>query len=281
MRIAVITHPLDMRLRSAFGGRLLLSRPFYQLDAILRAGRSRGLRWFFTDPGQPFRPADAAILHVDMSLIPQDYLDLAARYPVTVNGRVADIRKRHVSQNLLRPGDDWAGPVLVKSDLNAGGGSEGFQARRLAQRSGQPLPVAPRAQYRVLDSLRDVPDAVWSDPALVVERFLPERRGAAHVLRIWSFLGDYERCTWYSANETIVKARHILDFGPSEVPEELRRQRERLGFDYGKFDFAIGPQGPVLFDANRTPAFLRKRPDLMRQAGDSMSAALIRLIRGA
>ena len=273
MRIAVITHPGDRRLRTWMGGRIARSRPFYQLDAILMAGQARGLRWVFTDPGQRFQAADAAILHVDMSLIPQDYLDLAAVYPRTINGTVSDIRKRHVSRNLVGRDDPWPGPVLVKSDLNCGGKPEA----RLARRAGQPLSSSV-PDYQLFDHIAAVPDAVWTDPTRVVERYLPERRGAMNVLRVWSFLGDYERCTWYSAPETIVKGHNIVEFGPSEVPEVLRAERRRLGFDYGKFDFAIGPEGPVLYDANRTPAYLSTRPDLMREAGDRMSAALIRLI---
>jgi hypothetical protein len=273
LRIAVITHPSDRRLRTWLGGRIARSRPFYQLDAILLAGRAQGLRWVFTDPGQRFQPADAALLHVDMSLISQDYLDLAAAYPIAVNGRVADIRKRHVSRNLITRDDPWSGPVLVKSDLNCAGKPEAF----LTRKAGHPAPASV-PDYQLFDHVAAVPDPIWRDPTRVVERYLPERRGPHNVLRVWSFLGDYERCTWYSAPETIVKGHNIVDFGPSEVPDHLRAERQRLGFDYGKFDFAIGPEGPVLYDANRTPAYLSSRPDLMREAGLQMSAALIRMI---
>lgn len=279
MRIAVITHPRDRRLRSWLGGRIAVSRPFYQLDAILLAGHAQGLRWVFTDPGQPFQPADAAILHVDTSLISQDFLDLAAAYPIAINGTVADIRKRHVSRNLVDQTSDWPGPVLVKSDLNCQGMPEAYLARQAALAAGLPPPAPTAPDYQLFDSISEVPTQIWHDPARVVERYLPEKRGAHNVLRVWSFLGDYERCTWYSAPETIVKGQNIVEFGPSEVPDEIREERKRLGFDYGKFDFAIGPEGPVLYDANRTPACLSSRPDLMREAGLAMSAALIRLIR--
>ncbi len=276
MRLAVITHPHDLRLRTGLGGYLQRSRLIYQIDNLLLAARWQGLKWFYTDPGQPFRPADAALLHVDMSLIPQDYLDLAARYPKAINGKVADIRKRHVSRNLLERTSDWPGQVLVKSDLNCRGGPELNLARRTgAARSDDTTP-----EYQIFDRLDLVPDTVWQDPSRVVERFLPERLGSDYVLRVWSFLGDYERCTWYSASEPIIKAGTITQFGPTEVPDAIRAERKRLGFDYGKFDFAIGPEGPVLFDANRTQAYLYSRPDLMNAVAAPMSAALIRMIRG-
>jgi hypothetical protein len=280
MRIAVITHEKDTRLRTWLDGLVPRSKPFYQLDPILLAGRLKGLRWFYTDPGQPFRPADAAVLHVDLSLIPKAYLDLAARYPLTINGTVADIRKRHVSVNLVDRTSSWSGPVLVKSDLNCNGGPERSLARKIATGTEQGLPNPDVAEYQLFDNISKVPEPVWADPLRVVERYLPERRGPHNVMRVWNFMGGYERCNWYASPETIIKGRNIVEFGPSEVPDELRAHRKRLGFDYGKFDFAIGPEGPVLYDANRTPGYLHARPDLMRQGGDRMSDALLRLIKG-
>jgi hypothetical protein len=38
------------------------------------------------------------------------------------------------------------------------------------------------------------------------------------------------------------------------VPEALRAERARLGFDYGKFDFVVVDGEAVLLDANRTPS---------------------------
>ena len=277
--IAVITHPQDRRFRAFLDGYLKLAKSFYQLGSILMAGRSEGLRWFYTDPDQRFRAADAAWLHVDQSLIPQDYLDLAARYPVAINGTVADIRKRHVSRNLLEPRSGWQGPVLVKSDLNCQGSPEAFLARRIARLGGQPVSMEKRPDYQLFDNLQAVPDAVWQDSTRVVEKYLPEKRGENNVLRVWSFLGDYERCNWYSAPEIIVKGRNIAEFGPCPVPDEIRAERQRLGFDYGKFDFAIGPEGPVLYDANRTPGVLNARADYMQAEAMRMSAALMRRIR--
>lgn len=273
MLLAIITHPLDRRLRSWLDGWVPVSPPGYQLDAMLIEGRRDGLRWFFTDPGQRFRPADAAILHVDQSVVDQAYLDLAARYPVAVNGQARDIRKQVVSRNLVRRDSDWDGPVLVKSDLNCGGRPEYV----LAQRGGA-APTPPPPQYDLYDRIDQVPDPVWDDSSRVVERYLPERRDGMNVLRIWSFLGDYERCSWYTSPETIVKGRNIVSFGPAEVPDLLREERRRLGIDYGKFDFALGPEGPVLYDANKTPAYLSARPDLMREAGAKMTRALMRMV---
>jgi hypothetical protein len=51
-----------------------------------------------------------------------------------------------------------------------------------------------------------------------------------------------------------VKGKDLIRIDPlGEVPEELRRKRNELGFDYGKFDYAISDGRLVLFDTNPTP----------------------------
>lgn len=99
-----------------------------------------------------------------------------------MNGAATDIRKRMVSRHLLRSGDAWNGPVIVKTDLNCGGWPElriherAIAARSTEGRLSSDLSIPSTEAYPVLDSLRDVPDAVWNDRDLVVERFLPDAR---------------------------------------------------------------------------------------------------------
>jgi hypothetical protein len=42
-----------------------------------------------------------------------------------------------------------------------------------------------------------------------------------------------------------------------DVPESLRAERERLGFDFGKFDFVYHDGKAILLDANKTPVMAR------------------------
>ena len=66
-----------------------------------------------------FVPADLVIVHVDLSVVPDEYLDFANRcYPIVLNGEVKDIRKSTFSQLLLKPGDPCDGKVIVKSNYN-------------------------------------------------------------------------------------------------------------------------------------------------------------------
>jgi hypothetical protein len=100
-----------------------------------------------------------------------------------------------------------------------------------------------------------VPRSVWLNPDLVVEKFLPERRNGQYCVRTWLFLGDRERVALFYSDHPIVKERSIKGKEPlTEVPEDLRRMRRDLRFDFGKFDFAVVDGRTVLYDANRTPS---------------------------
>jgi len=49
---------------------------------------------------------------------------------------------------------------------------------------------------------------------------------------------------------------------PVAVPDELRAERSRLGFDYGKFDFVVHEGRAILLDANRTPSAPPPSPEV-------------------
>jgi hypothetical protein len=223
--------------------------------------------------------ADVAVLHVDLSVIPGRYVQALAAFDRVVNGAALDIRKRQVSRNLVAPGDGWDGPVIVKTDLNCGGMPE-HAALQTAQRLGARVDLAavPMAfmsgAYPILPRAADVPAAVWEQPGLVVERFLPERDPHGFALRAWTFFGARERCTRYVATGPIVKSENVIAREPVSVPDEMRAERARLGFDFGKFDFAVHDGRAVLYDANRTPG---APPGL---ASPAVAASMADLARG-
>ena len=51
----------------------------------------------------------------------------------------------------------------------------------------------------------------------------------------------------------MVKVSGRLEWLSDPVPEELRKIRAQLGFDYGKFDYGIVDGEVILYDVNRTP----------------------------
>lgn len=220
-------------------------------------------------PGE-VRDADLVVNHVDITVTPPAYAECLAHARRTINGRVLDISKRVVSQSLVKPGDGYAGPVMVKTDRNFGGVREARQPglwRRCRRWWQSCAPWTQRDHlrvddYRVFDTAAQVPEEVWRNPHLVVERFLPERRDGCFCLRTWTFLGDRETNSLSYAREPVVKSagvvrREVID----DVPDELRAHRRRLGFDFGKFDYVLHDGRVVLFDANRTPALGHFAPE--------------------
>jgi hypothetical protein len=234
-------------------------RNTYLLSEVAEVWRQSGLQITVLPGPQPNVTADLAILHVDLTVAPQDHLDFVDQFPRAINAGVADISKRAISSNLVRQGDGFEGPVILKSDRNSGGYREACLA---AKGLMPPCTVFPPARYTIFRSVAAVPPVIWQRPDLVVERFLPERSGEFFCLRTWVFLGDKETHSLSFSKKPIVKSSNVVQRQPlGEVPDELRQIRQRLKFDYGKFDYCLVDGRPVLYDANRTPTLGRFTPE--------------------
>ena len=281
MRLAVIVHRWD-QFEPIPAGQPSGPKPSpYLLFDVLEEWRAMGHEWVLSSPDRPAE-ADAAFLHVVPTIVDDEHRRLADSYAFTVNAATWDIRKRRVSRNLLGPDSDWPGAVIVKSDLNNFGKIEQLHNLR-AEAAGEAAPHRdlPRStDYRLYARLDQVPQALWDDPGLVVEKFLPEQNeDGTFTLRTWVFLGPRERCTRLVGPNPVSKAAHVLDYQPAEVPDALRAERERLGFDYGKFDFVIHEGTPVLLDANRTPGNPRTLQEHVKKGAANLAQGLDELLR--
>jgi hypothetical protein len=251
LRVAVLTHEMD----DFHGEGYLLGRV---CAAWRKAGHDVVVAQGMKDPPA----ADVAVLHTDLTIVPPEYLEFAQRYPVVINGSTRDISKRVVSQQIVTQSDSYSGPVIVKTNANFGGKPE---ARKSVLR-GEAPPTLEQvnwgnfralAKYPILRSKHAVPDLVWTNPNLIVDKFTPERTPVGEfVLRIWIFLGD--RSLHYRAIslEPNIKSSNTIrreQLDRNEIPEELRQRRAELGFDYGKFDYVQINGRAVLLDANKTP----------------------------
>jgi hypothetical protein len=264
-------------------------RAGYILHELAALWRDRGIQVTVARGRDELTDADLAILHVDLTRVPADYVSAVRRYPRVMNGRVIDISKRRISTNLLRRPGDYDGPVIVKTNRNFGGMKEALLARagpalaRYAQELRDRLPWSwrswmPVSEYPVFESPRQVPRAVWLNPNLVVERFLPERREGRYCLRSWMFMGDRDSSTLAYSDHPIVKSRNIIRRELlTEVPAELRQLRRELGFDFGKFDYSLVDGKPVLFDANRTPSLGRLSREAFRPRAEVLAGGLAAL----
>jgi hypothetical protein len=221
--------------------------------------------------------ADLGFLHVDLSVVPPPYLAALAKFPKSVNGGTADIRKRGYSTLLLRQGEPWSGPVIVKTDLNSSGMVERLKAARA---EGRPVKIE-RPEYPVYESVHDVPPGVWNDPALIVERFITDIHDGHYCICCYWFLGDAEVNLRLYSSERVVKGATTLRVEHVPVPENLRALRRRMAFDYGKFDYVMQGSEAVLFDANRTPAtLLMDKFGLLDESVSKLATGLDSLLAG-
>lgn len=217
---------------------------------------------------------DAILPHVNVSVTPPTYRAYLDRRTNVLNAYVYDITKRRISANLVGEADDWPGPVIVKTDRNYGGLPEMALLRRARERSlgrrivrrflgparSEPRPVPleqartlPVDSYQIFDRLDQVPQAVFQNGSLVVERFLPEMDGELFCVRHCMFLGDQEVHRRLASPDPVVKGASIVSRDVIPPNEEISRLRRQAGWDYGKWDYVVRNGQAVLLDANRTP----------------------------
>lgn len=270
-RIAIITHKFDKFPR----------RPYLLRAILAEAGRS-GIEVEITHGHRNFVEADLAILHVDATEVDPEYTALAERYPRTINLGIRNIRKSVISGAALVRGAPWNGAVIVKTDLNARGAPELYHNEVAALRGkSAPHPqVTALRDYILFDRASDVPDEVWRDPQLVVEKFIPERDPRGFALRTWCFMGDRETCSRCVSPDAVVKGSSVVFRELVDVPDELRSIRARLGYDYGKFDFVMHDGQPVLFDANFTPTVPENLSEELALSAKELARGLLEVIEG-
>lgn len=226
-------------------------------------------------PGAP-PPGDLAINNIEPTLTPPVYRTLFERYPRVVNGRVVDISKSRFSLDLLERDSAWRGPVIVKTEANFGGKPEQLLRAAASQASeADDMPAGPVAEgYPTYVSAAEVPKAAWSTPGLIVERFLPERDERGYYLRVWTFFGDRERSSRYRSAAPIVKSHNVMEREEVPVPDAMRAWRQKLGFDFGKFDYVLNGGRYVLLDVNRTPSLPASLPPDVAAGMDALAPGL-------
>jgi len=268
-RVAIITHKFDK-----------FPRRSYLLGSILKEVEQSGIEVEVTHGHRSFVKADLAILHVDATVVDPEYTALARRYPRTINLGIRNIRKSLISSAALSRGEPWDGAVIVKTELNARGAPE-FYHNQVAAMRGKAAPhpkVTALRDYVLYDHPRDVPQAVWSDPELLVEKFMPERDPRGYALRTWCFMGTRETCSRCVSAEPVVKGADVIVRELAPVPDELRERRARMGFDYGKFDFVLHDGKPALFDANFTPTVPENLNEELSLSAKELARGLLEMI---
>jgi len=260
-------------------------RPYYLIHALSEAWQNCQLRVSCVY-GIGDRPeADLLIPHINLTHTPPEYVEYIGSFPTALNRDVVDISKRRISAHLLRGNEDYSGQVIVKTDANFGGRPEFRLAlrrhplRALARRAAAPVSehalgrrLAWRRvlrQYHIYNSLAEVPPGAFRNPALVVERFLPEREGDRYFMRHFLCLGDRTRSVRVAGSTPYLKRSSctVVDEG-LPVPDKVLGLRRHLGLDYGKIDYTVHAGQVVILDVNHTPGAPGTPEATARTVGD-------------
>ncbi len=209
-------------------------------------------------------PADAILVHVNLSVVPETYLTFARQYPIALNARVRDIRKSAIGQQVVRRDDAYDGKVIVKSDLNYAGEPErrferaplveGSMTARVLNRLHRlryPSFRSP-SEYLIYDHLSLVPRRYFSSKDLVIQKFLPEMDGDMYCVRCWHVLGDRTFAVRLKSSFPVVNGATHQSVERIEPHPDIVAARDRLAIDYGKLDYVIVGTRAILLDVNKT-----------------------------
>jgi hypothetical protein len=291
-RVVICLHARDRRAEE---------RP-YLVWALRERWRACGME--VVTAHEPFVPRvdDALVNHVDLTVTPPAWRAVFARATLAVDGACLDVSKRRVSSLLWNPGDDWDGPLIVKTDANCGGKSEarfatpaaralralGAAAGALRGRRGRErarwrrTTRIPTESYPVFASPADLPAGVLDNPALVVERFLPEREGDLYAIRTWYGLGRSRIDRRVLSTEPIVKSGGVVRRDDVPVHRDVVAKARAFGLDYGKIDYVVHDGRAYVLDVNRTPTFGPRLDEAKRRwTADVLEGGLGELWRAA
>ncbi len=234
----------------------------YLIDVIAIRWANMGYRVISHYGYENLPEADIVVLHVDQTLVPEKYPEALLKYPVVLNRHVLDISKNRISSNILLQADKYSGPVIIKTNANFGGIPELIYKRITGKGHGNSVKakkgwaevkVLDPNNYPILRYKKQVPDDVWGNPNLVVEKFLPEMEGGMFFLRYYVFLGGKGWASRFGSRVPIAKFGTMATEDKAiPVPDELKELRKKSGFDYGRFDYVEHNGKPVLLDVNKT-----------------------------
>jgi hypothetical protein len=226
----------------------------YLISHLAELWREDGHEVFLLFGVKEFVPADLVIVHVDLSVVPGEYLEFAKRYPIVLNGEVKDIRKSTFSQLLVKPGDAYDGKVIVKSNYNYAAVPERVLGAPVDPRGVSASFFGSPLDYQIFENPKAVPPLLFADPNVVVEKFTPEIENGLYISRAMVFLGDHVTCARMASRNPIVNSVTSIRTDYVQPHPDIVRLPGAMKFDYGKFDYVIHDGKPLLLDVNKTTA---------------------------
>jgi hypothetical protein len=265
----------------------------YAIKTLLPHLTEAGIAYRILDRPEKSGAARKALLHLDLTELPDSYRDLAAQYDGAINGGALSIHRFLYSTLRLSEGDAHGGAVVVKTVLNARGLPE-VRLRRSRNRwtrmrylLGKLLVPGFRERaaphYRVYRSVGEVPKKVWRDARLMVEKYAFDSLEMPIVKHRYLFMLGAQLNIKQVYNDPLCSSAKIISseaVGPP--PQEVMAVRRQLKLDYGAIDYFIVEGRGVVVDANKTmgsSAAWMEQYQFRRDFNMQMANALIDFVR--
>ena len=255
----------------------------YMIDELADLWREEGLEVIEIYGIDRVVPADVILLHIDLSVVPPEYLEFARQYPVALNTTLNDIRKATISQNLVQSGAAYVGPVIVKSNLNYAGAPErkleetqlrqsSFWLKRLQYRVFPFLKKVPvfqsNLEYQIFDRIEDVPRSLLNHPDVVVEKFFHSRHEEFFCIHNLYIFGNHRTGARLMGHHPIVNGRTYKRIDYVDPSSDILEQMADIPLDYGKIDYVFDKGKVEIIDINKTVgdsrAVFQRTPELIR-----------------
>jgi hypothetical protein len=226
------------------------------LDALVSAGmRCRAL-----DRVDREVSGRIAMVHVDLTEVPETLLPLLNSYQLCLNGKARSIHRHLYSRARIDQESAYAGPVIVKTVLNHRGLPELINRCRSDSQllwrwrfDRGPLVREHCPEYVIYPSKESVPKAVWADERLIVERFLPKSTSLPVTKYRYDFFLDvtlHIRAVYDSLVGDHTRVREVSVAG--DIPHAVMEVRRNLHLDFGSIDYFVIDDEVVVVDANKT-----------------------------
>lgn len=232
----------------------------YILRRALDALASAGVRCRVLDRVDREIAGRVAVVHVDLTEVPEALLPLPESYQLCLNGKARTIHRRLYSRARIDRESPYVGPVIVKTVLNHRGLPELLHRCRsdshLLRRWHFDRQLLVRdycPKYAIYPSKECVPKAVWGDERLLVERFLPRSLSLPVTKYRYDFCLDvtlHTRAVYDSLLCDHTKVREVSVVG--NIPRAVMEVRRDLHLDFGSIDYFVADDEAVAVDVNKT-----------------------------
>ena len=241
---------------------------------------------YYHDVDQPIPNADLWIQHLDSSVVPNKYRKVMNKLPNVVNGKLLDIRKNAFSEQRISDfSTSYNGQIIVKSNDNCGGYPELSESRynqkksiyrkikRILTKKATTKP--PFAEYKLYESLQDVPRQFFNSEQVIIEKFIPQRDGDYYVLYMtYIFLEQHITFKIKSYLPIMKWDDHVTWEYATTQPDILDWARQHH-VEYGKIDYVYADNQLIVYDINKTPGLGNAKIEEERDFAETMGPAIL------